>query len=63
LYHLASAIDDHDFQITHVIRAVEHLSNTPRQIFIMRSLDHKLPEFAHLPYVAEPGSSNKLFER
>ena len=34
LYHLASTVDDHDFQVTHVIRAVEHLSNTPRQIFI-----------------------------
>ncbi|MFO0904618.1 MAG: glutamate--tRNA ligase [Pirellulales bacterium] len=63
LYHLASAIDDHDFRITHVIRAVEHLSNTPRQIFIMQSLGHELPAFAHLPYVAEPGSSNKLSKR
>lgn len=63
LYHLASAIDDHDFEITHVIRAVEHLSNTPRQIFIMQSLGYELPEFAHLPYVAEPGSANKLSKR
>ncbi|MFY8220341.1 MAG: glutamate--tRNA ligase, partial [Pirellulales bacterium] len=31
LYHLASVVDDHDFAITHVIRAEEHLSNTPRQ--------------------------------
>jgi glutamyl-tRNA synthetase len=46
-----------------VIRAVEHLSNTPRQIFIMQSLGYPLPEFAHLPYVAEPGSSNKLSKR
>lgn len=63
LYHLASAIDDHDFEITHVIRAVEHLSNTPRQIFISQSLGYVLPAFAHLPYVAEPGSSNKLSKR
>ena len=63
LYHLASAVDDHDFRITHVIRAIEHLSNTPRQIFIMQSLGHELPEFAHLPYVAEPGSQNKLSKR
>src|SRR5687768_446452 len=34
LYHLASVVDDDDFQITHVIRAIEHLANTPRQIFI-----------------------------
>lgn len=63
LYHLASVVDDFDFQITHVIRAVEHLSNTPRQIFIAQSLDYPLPEYAHLPYVAEPGSQNKLSKR
>jgi glutamyl-tRNA synthetase len=63
LYHLASVVDDHDFQITHVIRAVEHLSNTPRQIFIARGLDIPLPEYAHLPYVAEPGGKNKLSKR
>jgi glutamyl-tRNA synthetase len=63
LYHMASAVDDHDFEITHVIRAIEHLSNTPRQIFIFESLGYELPEFAHLPYVAEPGSQNKLSKR
>jgi glutamyl-tRNA synthetase len=63
LYHMASAVDDHDFEITHVIRAVEHLSNTPRQIFILQGLGWALPEFAHLPYVAEPGSQNKLSKR
>lgn len=63
LYHLASVVDDHDMQITHVVRAVEHLSNTPRQIFIAQSLGYALPQYAHLPYVAEPGSSNKLSKR
>ncbi len=63
LYHLASAVDDHDFRITHVIRAVEHLSNTPRQIFIARGLGYDLPAYAHLPYVAEPGSAEKLSKR
>jgi glutamyl-tRNA synthetase len=63
LYHLASVVDDFDFRITHVIRAVEHLSNTPRQIFIAQSLGYPLPEYAHLPYVAEPGSPQKLSKR
>lgn len=63
LYHLASVVDDHDFRISHVIRAVEHLSNTPRQIFIAQALGYELPVYAHLPYVAEPGSSNKLSKR
>jgi len=63
LYHLASVVDDYDFEITHVIRAEEHLSNTPRQIFIAQSLGYALPQYAHLPYVAEPGSKNKLSKR
>ena len=63
LYHLATVVDDQDFEISHVIRAEEHLSNTPRQIFIAQSLDYELPEYAHVPYVAEPGSKKKLSKR
>src|SRR6056297_559860 len=63
LYHLASVIDDHDFQITHVVRAEEHLPNTARQIFILEALGYSRPQYAHLPYVAEPGGSAKLSKR
>ena len=63
LYNLASVVDDDDMKITHVIRASEHLSNTPRQIFIAQALGYPLPEYAHVPLVAEPGSKNKLSKR
>ncbi|HEY2761811.1 MAG TPA: glutamate--tRNA ligase, partial [Pirellulales bacterium] len=63
LYNLATVVDDYDFEISHVIRAEEHLSNTPRQIFIAQSLGYPLPEYAHVPFVAEPGSHNKLSKR
>jgi glutamyl-tRNA synthetase len=63
LYNLASVVDDHDMRITHVIRAEEHLSNTPRQVFIVRALGYPMPAYAHLPFVAEPGSKNKLSKR
>lgn len=63
LYHLATVVDDHQMQISHVIRAEEHLSNTPRQVFIAERLGYPLPEFAHLPFVAEPGSKTKLSKR
>ncbi|QDS99722.1 glutamate--tRNA ligase [Adhaeretor mobilis] len=63
LYHLASVVDDRAMEITHVIRAEEHLPNTPRQVFIAQSLGYEIPEYAHLPYVAEPGSKNKLSKR
>jgi len=63
LYHLANVVDDHDLEITHVIRAEEHLSNTPRQVFIVEALGYQRPTYAHLPFVAEPGSHNKLSKR
>lgn len=62
-YNLANVVDDHDMKITHVIRAEEHLSNTPRQIFIAEGLGYTRPKYAHLPFVAEPGSKNKLSKR
>ncbi|MCI0334175.1 MAG: glutamate--tRNA ligase [Planctomycetes bacterium] len=63
LYHLATVVDDNDMQISHVIRAEEHLSNTLRQVFMFERLGYELPQFAHLPYVAEPGSKTKLSKR
>jgi glutamyl-tRNA synthetase len=63
LYHLASVVDDYTMQISHVIRAEEHLPNTPRQAFIADALGYGRPIYAHLPYVAEPGSKNKLSKR
>ncbi|MCA9268350.1 MAG: glutamate--tRNA ligase [Planctomycetales bacterium] len=63
IYHLASVVDDQDMQITHVIRAAEHLSNTPRQIFIAQALGYPLPEYAHVPVVNEPGGNAKLSKR
>jgi glutamyl-tRNA synthetase len=63
IYHLANVVDDEDYEISHVIRAEEHLSNTPRQIFMIQSLGYKLPMYAHLPFVAEPGSKTKLSKR
>ena len=40
LYQLATVVDDHDMQISHVIRAEEHLSNTPRQVFMFEKLGY-----------------------
>lgn len=63
LYNLATVVDDCEYEITHVVRAVEHLANTPRQVFIANALGFDSPQFAHLPAVAEPGSSKKLSKR
>jgi glutamyl-tRNA synthetase len=63
LYNLANVVDDYDMKITHVMRSAEHLSNTPRQIFMAQALGYPLPEYAHFPVVAEPSSKSKLSKR
>jgi len=63
LYSFATVVDEIDFDITHVIRAEEHLSNTPTQILIYEALGAKVPEFAHIPlvyYNGEKMSKRKL---
>ena len=62
-YNFASVVDDAEMQITHVIRAEEHLPNTPPQILLFEALGYPLPQFAHLPYVAAPGTREKMSKR
>lgn len=50
-YNYAVVIDDALMDITHVIRAEEHLSNTPRQIMIYWALGFKLPQFGHISLI------------
>jgi len=63
LYNFASAVDDVEMQITHVVRADEHLTNTFPQLLVFEALGADLPSFAHLPFVAEPGSKIKMAKR
>jgi glutamyl-tRNA synthetase len=50
-YHLASVIDDHLMQISHVLRADEWLASTPRHILLYQALGYEPPQFAHLPII------------
>ena len=50
-YNFAVVVDDVDMEITHVIRGVGHLSNTPKQAVIFDALAVQRPAFAHLPTV------------
>lgn len=63
LYNFATVVDDVALQITHVIRAKEHLSNTPVQILIYQALKYPMPVFAHVPVVNAPNSKEKLSKR
>ena len=56
-YNFACVIDDHFMHITHVIRGEDHLSNTPRQILIYKTLEWESPVFAHHPLILGPDRS------
>ncbi len=51
LYHLAVVVDDLDMNVSHVIRGIDHLTNTTKHIQLFRALDAEVPEFAHLPSI------------
>ena len=47
----AVVVDDHDMEITHVIRGDDHLTNTFRQIKIFEAMGWDLPTFGHIPLI------------
>ncbi|MHB0884763.1 MAG: glutamate--tRNA ligase [Bacillota bacterium] len=61
-YNFACVVDDHLMGMTHVIRADEHLSNTPKQMTIYRGFGWTPPIFAHVPMILAPDRS-KLSKR
>jgi len=61
VYNFATVVDDLDFGITHVVRAIEHLSNTPTQILMYEALGATPPTFGHIPLVNYNG--NKMSKR
>lgn len=62
LYNFAAVVDDHEMDISHVIRGEDHITNTPKQILIYEALGWKLPQFVHLPLILGPDRS-KLSKR
>jgi len=61
-YNLAAAVDDAKMGITHVIRGEDHISNSPKQIMIMKALGYSPPVYAHLPLIHLSGG-RKLSKR
>ena len=49
MFLLANVVDDVAMAITHVVRAEEHLPNTPKQQMLWRALGHEPPTWAHVP--------------
>jgi glutamyl-tRNA synthetase len=62
VYNFAVAVDDLDAGVTHVIRGDDHLSNTPKQLLVLRALGAEAPAYAHIPLIYGP-DGKKLSKR
>lgn len=50
-YHFAVVVDDETMGVTHVMRAQEHLNNTPRHVALQKALGFRTPSYAHMPLI------------
>ena len=60
---LCNAIDDSLMGVTHVLRGIDHLTNTPRQLLILQALGLSIPTYAHISLILGPNSSSPLSKR
>ncbi|MDJ8005839.1 glutamate--tRNA ligase [Salmonella enterica] len=60
-YNFCVVVDDMDMEISHIIRAEEHINNTPKQIHVYQALNHPLPVFAHVSPIL--GDDNKKLSK
>ena len=61
-YNLAVVVDDHDMEVTHIIRGDDHLNNAGRQTVIYQAMGWEVPVFAHIPLIHGPDGA-KLSKR
>ena len=61
-YMLSVVVDDHDMDITHIVRGDDHLTNAFRQALIYRAMGWDIPAFAHIPLIHGPDGT-KLSKR
>jgi glutamyl-tRNA synthetase len=61
-YMLSVVVDDHDMDVTHIIRGDDHLVNAARQAQLYHGLDWPVPAFAHIPLIHGPDGA-KLSKR
>ena len=64
-YHLATIVDDHLMEVTHVIRGEEWLPSAPLHVLLYRAFGwaDTMPKFAHLPLLLKPDGKGKLSKR
>ncbi len=63
LYHLAAMVDDHEMEITHVLRGSEWLSTFPLHVNIVRAFGWEEPVWIHLSIFLKPSGKGKMSKR
>ena len=61
-YHFASVVDDHEMQVSHVMRGDEWISSTPKHLLLYQAFSWNPPKFIHLPPILGP-DKKKLSKR
>ncbi|GBG96517.1 glutamate--tRNA ligase [Lactococcus termiticola] len=62
-YNFAVVVDDHDMQISHVIRGDDHIANTPKQLVAYEALGWEAPQFGHMTLIINSETGKKLSKR
>lgn len=62
-YHMANIIDDHQMEISHVIRGEEWLPSAPLHVLLYKAFEWEAPIFAHCPLLLRPDGKGKLSKR
>jgi len=62
-YHFAVVVDDHLMNISHIIRAEEWISSTPKHVLLYRYFGWQIPQIAHLTVLLDPSHPGKMSKR
>ncbi|MDN6672616.1 MAG: glutamate--tRNA ligase, partial [Staphylococcus equorum] len=62
-YNFAVVVDDHEMEISHVLRGDDHISNTPKQLLVYEALGWEAPEFGHMTLIINAETGKKLSKR
>ncbi len=62
-YNFANIIDDHEMEITHIVRGNEYVSSTPKYVLMYQALGWNVPEFVHLPVIKKNKDSDKKLSK
>ena len=57
VFHFVNVVDDLEMRITHVIRAEDHLMNTPKHLQLIEAFGGAAPQYAHIPLILNPDGS------